>query len=690
MTGKYILQSDERKIKTEAQSDKTIKIRGNVTDMNSTPLTGVMVVLKNNPSKGVITDIDGNYTIDVPDKQVVLQFRFVGFIPREETVGNRTVINIIMQEDVGQLDEVVVGYGHQKKASVIGAISTVEVTALQSNQSRSVSNALAGQIAGIIAVQRNGEPGYDASDFWIRGINTFGGGSTPLVLVDGVERSLVNISPEEIASFSVMKDATATAVYGVRGANGVILIETKRGRIGKPAITIKSDFGVSNPTQLPEFVDGAKFMEVMNAAQKLAHPNETPLYSQERINKTRSGEDPDFFPSVNWLDAITRDNVPNNRASLDVNGGNELLRYSMILSYFGEQGILVTDPKVNYDAKIKLSRYNVRTNVDVNLTPSTLLSVGIGGYLMERNGPGIGIDRILETAFETTPIIHPQVYSNGQLPKNPSSNNPWALATQTGYVKRSENNIQSNISVQQDIGKLLHSLKGLNFRGTFSFDAWSWNKTNRTKIPTYYQAIGRDNEGNLITEILSEGQEFLGYSKEAGGIKTKYLELQLNYKNRFSEDHYVDGLFLYNMRDHENHDAGSAIYALPYRNQGIAGRLAYSFRDRYFTEFNFGYNGSENFKKGYRFGFFPSAAVGWVITNEPFMTNISGVLSLLKLKGSYGLVGNDNLGGRRFAYLSTVNWTSGYQWGYQGDYYRDGLIEGDFGIPDLTWETASI
>lgn len=599
------------------------------------------------------------------------------------------MINVILQEDVGQLDEVVVvGYGHQKKASVIGAISTVEVNRLQTNQTRSVSNSLAGQISGIIAVQRNGEPGYDASDFWIRGINTFGGGSTPLVLVDGVERSLVNISPEEIASFSVLKDATATAVYGVRGANGVILIETRRGQIGKPVITVKSDFGISNPTQLPQFVDGAKFMEVMNAAHLLSNPDDTPPYSQERIDKTRSGEDPDFYPSVNWLDAITRDNVPNRRASVDVNGGNELLRYSMILSYFGEEGILQTDPDVNYDAKIRLNRYNVRTNVDVNLTPSTQLSVGIGGYLMERNGPGMGIDWILETAFVTTPIIHPKVYSNGQLPRNPSSNNPWALTTQTGYVKRSENNIQSNISVQQDIGKLLPTMKGLNLKGTFSFDAWSWNKTNRTKNPTYYQAIGRDEEGNLITEILSEGQEFLGYSKEAGGVKTKYLELQMNYRNRF-DDHSVDGLLLYNMRDHENHDATSAIYALPYRNQGLAGRLAYSYNDRYFTEFNFGYNGSENFKKGYRFGFFPSVALGWVISNESFMQGMNPWLSFLKLRGSYGLVGNDNLGGRRFAYVSTVNWTGGYQWGYQGDYWRDGLVEGDFGIPDLTWETAT-
>lgn len=675
----------------------TLKMTGHVVDEANQPLIGVNIqeVGTNNI---VVTDIDGNYAIyNLKNASSVLRFSYVGFTPQEIEIGNRKSLDVKMIPDTKGLEEVVVvGYGSQKRESVVGAITTVKPSTLQINQSRSITNALAGQVSGIIAVQRSGEPGNDASDFWIRGISSFGSGTSPLVLIDGIERSLNDISPEEIESFSLLKDATATAVYGVRGANGVILVQTKKGQIGSPRISVKADYGISAPTQLPKFVDGAKYMEVMNVASQFTSGKD--MYGPEAIIATRNGTDPDLYPSVNWLDAVTKSNVPNGRVTLDINGGSEKLRYSMVISYFGEKGITETDPGVEYDASNKLSRYNVRTNVDMDLTPSTLINVSIGGYILNKNAPGSlinsesdrnkEIQEILSLAFKNTPIVHPIIYSNGQIPANTSQTNPWAAATQSGYVSNYQNSLQSVFAVTQDIGKLYSPLQGLKAKVTFSFDAYSWNSFERKKTPTTYLASGRDEEGNLVTSITNEGSNFLGYKKYAGGNRTMYLEGQVSYSRKLAELHQLDGLLLYNMRDYVNADASSAIYSLPYRTQGIAGRISYGFKDTYFIEGNFGFNGSENFASGNKWGFFPSIAAGWLISNESFMTPVSDILSKLKLRVSYGLVGNDQLDGRRFAFLSTIGSGNGYTFGISGNQSFGGKLEGEFGIPDLSWETV--
>ena len=617
-------------------------------------------------------------------------------------------MSVKLDPDIKGLEEVVVvGYGSQKRESVIGAITTMKPAALQVNQSRSVTNALAGQVAGVIAVQRSGEPGNDTSDFWIRGISSFGAGTTPLVLVDGIERSLRNTSPlvlvdgverslndldpAEIESFSVLKDATATAVYGVRGANGVILVQTKRGQIGKPRIQIKADYGFSAPTMLPEFVDGAKYMEVMNVASQFSSGKD--MYTQAAIDATRNGTDPDLYPNVNWLKTITKDHVPNGRVSLDINGGTERLRYSMVLAYHGETGMTVTDPGVEYNTSNNLSRYNIRTNLDMNLTPSTEINVSLGGYIMNQRTPGFSTNAapftdIIYLAFKNTPIVHPTVYSNGQIPANTSQTNPWAAATHSGFISSYKSSLQSVFAVTQDIGKLWHPLKGLKAKATFSFDTYAWNSFLRRKTQTTYMATGRDEEGNLLTSITNQGDDYLQYAKEAGGNRTMYLEGQLSYSRLLADNHQIDGLLLYNMRDYVNADAASAIYSLPYRTQGIAARLSYSYKGRYFIEGNFGYNGSENFSKGNKWGFFPSVAGGWLVTNEKFMENALSVLSKLKFRGSYGLVGNDQLAGRRFAFLSTINSGNGFTYGLTGNQGIGGKFEGDFGVEDLSWETV--
>lgn len=672
--------------------NSSLKISGHVADEQGEPLIGVNV-REEGTNNVVVTDMNGNFTIyNIAGPSSVLSFSYIGFMPQKVTVGKLRNLNIKMESDVKGLEEVVVvGYGSQKRESVIGAITTMKPAALQVNQSRSVTNALAGQVAGIIAVQRSGEPGNDASDFWIRGISSFGAGTTPLVLVDGIERSLTNISPEEIESFSVLKDATATAVYGVRGANGVILVQTKRGQIGKPRVQVKADYGFSAPTMLPDFVDGAKYMEVMNVASQYSSGKD--MYTLDAINATRDGSDPDLYPNVNWLKGITKNHVPNGRVSLDINGGTERLRYSMVLAYFSEQGMTVTDPSVEYKNSNNLSRYNIRTNLDMNLTSSTEINVSLGGFIMNQRAPGFSTTAspftdIIYLAFKNTPIVHPMIYSNGQVPANTSQTNPWAAAARSGYISSYKSSLQSVFALTQDIGKLWEPLKGLKAKATFSFDTYAWNSFLRRKRQTTYMATGRDEEGNLLTGITNQGDDFLGYGKEAGGNRTMYFEGQLSYSRLLADAHQVDGLLLYNMRDYVNADAASSIYSLPYRTQGIAARLSYSYKGRYFIEGNFGYNGSENFARGNKWGFFPSVAGGWLVTNERFMENTASVLSKLKIRGSYGLVGNDQLAGRRFAFLSTIGGTDGYTYGLTGNQVFSGSSEGEFGVENLSWETV--
>jgi len=626
------------------------------------------------------TDGVGNFEIKTIEQDTYLTVSLVGYVTQRVNLSESTAYRIILKDSVSTLDEVVVvGFGTQRRASVVGAITSIEPKRLQIGTSRSMSNNLAGQLAGIIAVQRSGESGYDNSNFWIRGISTFGGNRSPLVLVDGVERSLDNMDPEEIESFSILKDAAASAVYGVRGANGVILINTKRGKVGKPNVSVRFEQGVTSPVQLPDFIDAASYLEVMNSIRE--ERGVPGLYSQERIDNIRNGVDPDLYPNVNWLDAILRDRAGNSRANLSVNGGSDILRYSLVTSFYREGGLIERDERQAWDSSSKLNRYNVRSNVDINVSPTTLFRLNIGGYLQDRSRAPQSVDDLFQQAFTIPPYVHPTIYSTGEIPRTPERTNPWALATQRGYERFSASKIESLFSLEQD---LAFFLPGLKVRGLFSFDRYSNTSVVRSKDPDYYNpAIGRDENGNLQLVIDRYGQEFLGYNTGSEwGDKSVYMEGALTY-GRFFGKHNVEGLFLYNQRNYDNGDL------LPFRNQGIAGRLSYNYSNRYIAEFNFGYNGSENFAPGKRFGFFPSVALGWYISEEPFMESVRGRLSKIKLRGSYGLVGNDRLDGRRFAYITTINETGGYSWGLNNDFTRTGRFEGDQGNMDLTWETVA-
>lgn len=654
------------------------ELSGVVVDKNNEALVGVGIRVKGKQA-GTATDDNGAFKISVVNGDVLV-FTYVGYTSQEIAYNDQTEIEVILIENSTDMNEVVVvGYGTQKRASVVGAITTIDPARLQIGTTRSMSNNLTGQLAGVIGVQRSGEPGYDNSSFWIRGISTFGGARNPLVLVDGIERSLNNIDPEEIESFSILKDASASAVYGVRGANGVILINTKRGKIGKPTVDFRMERGFTSPVQLPEFIGAADYLEVMNSIR--LERGAEPLYDDERITNIRNQTDSDLYPDVNWLDLITKDNAANLRANFTVSGGTEILRYALVASYYGEDGIIERDPAQEWDSSMKLKRYNMRSNVDINLAPKTLLRLNIGGYLQDRSTPPESIDNLFQEAFVTPPYVHPAQYTSGEFPRTPQRTNPWVLATQRGFQRHSASKLESLFSLEQDMEDLLPGLKG---KATFSFDRYSNTSVTRSKSPDYYNpAVGRDENGDLQLVIDQYGQEFLGYSTGSDwGDKSIYFEGNLSYSRDFGA-HHVESMALYNQR---HYDSGEA---LPFRNQGVAARLSYSYDNRYIAEFNFGYNGSENFISGKRYGFFPSFAAGWYMSEEAFMEPYRSTFSKIKFRGSYGLVGNDVLDGRRFAYITTINETGGYRWGVNNDFNRTGRWEGDQGNPDLTWETVA-
>ena len=670
--------------KGAAKTGAKITVQGNVTDESGEPLPGVTVVAKDNPAIVTATDIDGRYELTVPEKNTTLEYRFIGMAPIEEAVGSRKIINVVMSESSTQLqDVVVVGYGVQKRASVVAAITSVRPDQLSVGTTRSLSNDLAGNIAGVIAVQRSGEPGYDDSEFWIRGMSSFKGNGAPLVLVDGIERSLNNIDIAEIESFSVLKDASASAVYGVRGANGVILITTKKGKAGKTTVNVSVEHSFTRPEKLPQFLGAADYLTLLNNISIQDTGQER--YSRDLINKYRTGYDPELYPDVNWIEAITKDYAHNTRATLDLSGGNERLRYSVVAAYYNESGITETDKRQNYNSNLTVNRFNLRTNVDMNVTPTTLLNVNVGGYLQTRNAPKEGIDDVFSAAFKATPFAVPTIYENGMIPKPRENENPWAKLTQSGFYREGRSKLESLFSVEQD----LHCITdGLKAKVIFSYDYYSRYGVDRGKAPRYYYpATQRDPvTGELQTIVLQEGDEFLGYNRwEEYGNYSTYLEANISYSHHFGP-HQVDGLLLYNQRNYDDGDQVS------YRTQGLAGRASYVFDGRYIAEFNFGYNGSENFAKGHRFGFFPSAALGWIVSQEKFMQGTTPYIQKLKLRASYGLAGNDRFynddgSQKRFGYITTIESTEGYKWGNSNTFYeKGGLREGAPGAPDLTWE----
>ena len=672
------------------QQKSNNQVKGKILDGQGQSLIGVIITVKDTKISSV-SDVDGYYVINADPGQT-LAFSYIGFKTIEKVVPASLTIDIVMTEDVKDLDEVVVvGMGTQRKASVIGAISSVRVSELKT-PSRSLTNSLAGRMAGIVAVQRSGEPGYDNANFWIRGISTFGENKTPLVLVDGVERSMENLDPEEIESVSILKDASATAVYGVRAANGVVLVTTRKGEAAlKPSIELKMEYGISNLTRKPKLLDGVNYMQLYNEAAG------KDVYSAQRIEATANKSDPYLYPNVNWLDEIFEDTSNNGIVSLNVRGGGQVARYFVSFGVLKENGNFRNNPQNEYKSNISLDRYNFRTNVDVSITKTTNLDVELGGYLIDSHYPGTATSTLFDKAYTANPINIPVNYPYGTNKdgsiryvwagnNSTTTENPAERLMGSGFSTEYRNQIMGQARLSQDFGEWV---KGLKANIAFSFDAYNETMIRRHKKDSYYLANGRDAEGNLELVQTHIGNEYLGYDKSLGSNRAIEIKLQLNYERIVAEKHRLAAMAMYYQRDYRNGNAGDAIASLPFRKQGLAFRGTYAFDDKYFAEFNLGYNGSENFPKGQRFGVFPAGAIGYLISNENFWqnSNLANIVNVLKLKGSIGLVGAESLpGNRRYGYLTIVGaGLGGYDFGWDKTAYG-GTGENQYGVSNLTWE----
>lgn len=678
-----ILTQEQPRAEAAQQASQTRHIAGRVIDAETKePIIGATVWVKDS-ALGTNTNVDGAFDYTFTGHYGYIAVSYIGYQTQEFPVTN--LPKVIELSAGNELDEVVVvGYGTQKKASVVGSIASVSVNDIRMPTAK-ISNNLAGQLAGVISVQRSGEPGA-SSTFWIRGISTFGSSTTPLVLVDGIERDLDLVDIEDIKDFSILKDAAATAIYGVRGANGVILITTREGIVGKPQINIRFEAGMVQPTKVPDMLDAVQFAELWNAAAG------SEVYTPEVIQKYRDGSDPDLYPNVDWVDYLYKDLSFNERVNVNVTGGGSTVKYYISGGFYNEDGLFARDNMKEYNTSVFYRKFNFRSNVEVQLHKYTKLNVNLATTFERKNEPGTAASTIWDYAVKSAPNVFPAVYSNGLLPGPGPNNgeNPYVLLTQTGYREKFYNTAQSLFSLTQDLGDWV--TKGLTVTVKGSFDAKNYNHLARTKTPPQYMASGRDEFGDLILQQTAVGTDNLTYAESHSGYRSVYLEASVNWARSFGK-HDLSALFLYqqSQRNDVGIDKSEPELALPYRHQGIAGRITYSYDNRYFIEGNFGYNGSENFSPGKRFGFFPSVAAGYVISNEKFFEPVRGVIDLLKIKASYGIVGNDKIGTgdnvRRFIYNGTVNSGSSYYFGTR-PHSSSSIQMGDWPNPNVGWEEA--
>ena len=688
------------------RAQNTIVVTGVVTDALKEPLVGVNVSIKDAPGLGAITDMDGKYKIKMEPYQRLI-YSYIGFDKVEVLIKEQRVVNVTLKESAASsLDEVVItGTGVQKKLTVTGAITTVNVDDLKHTSNGSVVNALAGNVAGVLAMQTSGQPGRNTSEFWIRGISTFGASTSALVLVDGFERDLNDVNIEDIESFSVLKDASATAIYGSRGANGVVLVTTKRGKAGKINIDAKVETGYNMRTITPEFVDGYTYANMMNESRITR--NQEPIYQPDELQLMRRGLDPDLYPNVDWQDLLLKDGAMTYRANVNMNGGGSTARYFVSLSYLKENGMYNTDEslKKDYNTNANANTWNYRMNTDIDITKTTLLKVGVSGSLKKCNEPGLSGD-VWKSLMYQNPISVPVMYSNGYVPAfgEGERTNPWVLATQSGYKEHWENTIQTNVTLEQ---KLDFITKGLKFVGRFGFDTWNKNNIDRVKWPKQWKAERfRDENGQLVFHEVSKEQK-MKQTSSAEGKRKEVFEAELHYERGFKE-HHLGGLLKFN-QDSEvfTVNTGEDIKrGIARRHLGLAGRVSYNWNYRYFADFNFGYNGSENFADGHRFGFFPAVSAAWNVAEEPFIKKNLKWMNMFKVRYSFGKVGNDALRigdtEYRFPYLYTISDVSGkndkgedtyfpgYNWGdYNfGNSYR-GMVYTDLASNYATWEVAT-
>lgn len=688
--------SIETHIDQTPEPTATKRVTGRVTDEKGEPLPGVNVT-EEGTQNGTITNVDGLYEINVRNG-ASLDFSFVGFEKNTIKIGSSSVYDVALKETINELEEaVVIGYGTQRKISSIGAQSSLQLSDVKA-PTGSLSTVLAGRLSGIVGVQRTGEPGNDAADIWIRGIST-PNGATPLILVDGVERPFNDIDPEDIESVTLLKDASATAVYGVRGANGVIIIKTKPGIIGKPTVSIDYYEGFNRFTKAPELAGGIAYMEAANEASYNMGQGTFKNYSQEYIENTRLGTDKLLYPNVNWRKQVFNDWANTRRANANIRGGSQMAQFYTSLSFYNETGMIKTSDYENYDSGINFKRFNITSNLNVQLTPTTKVDVGVQGYLSYGNYPALSSSSIFSSTMEVNPVKYPVMFVIDGVEYVPGTHtqgaerNPYADATKRGYRNTMENRIQSNVRVTQDLDFLT---KGLKFSAMFAFDVETSRERSYSKRENTYYFANRNNpydeNGNpILTATWNNGSTVLGYGNSFAGQQKDYFETYLNYERLFGEDHRIGAMIIYTQQNKTYNEAGSIIQSIPFRLQGLAGRATYSWKDRYFGEFNIGYNGGENFPSNRRFGTFPAVGGGWVASNEDFWKPLINAIPFFKLRYTYGKVGNGstgtNLGDRRFMYIEQYSWDGsyGYSFGTNG---RSGVVISNPST-SLSWEVAT-
>ena len=690
-----------------AQQKKTVT--GTVYDEDGRPIPGATVVVKG-LNQGTVTDVDGAFTIDV-DPQATLLVSFIGFQTQEVELAGKSAIHVVLKVETEEIEDVtVVAFAKQKKESVIASITTVKPDELKIPSSN-LTTALAGRMSGLISYQRSGEPGADNADFFIRGVTTFGYKKDPLILIDNNEvttKELSRMQPDDIASFSIMKDATATALYGSRGANGVILVTTKEGVQGKAKINIRYEEAISQPTSMVKLADPVTYMKLHNEAVLTRDPLGATPYSQNKIDNTIAGGNPYVYPANDWYDILFKDKTLNHRLNFNVSGGGKVARYYLAGSLVNDNGMLKVDKKNNFNNNIQLNRYMLRSNVNINITKTTEAVVRLSGSFEDYTGPIDGGTALYKKVVQTNPVLFPPYFAPdaaNQYTKHilfgnyddAQYNNPYADMTK-GYKDYTSSQMLAQFELKQ---KLDFITEGLSLRAMFNTNRYSFFDVSRYYNPFYYQIGYYDKQTDEYTLYpLNElsGTEYLGYNEGDKDItSTTYFESALNWTRTFKEKHAANALFVYTMREELIANAGDLQQSLPYRNIGLAGRLTYAYDSRYFIEANFGYNGSERFSESERFGFFPSMGLGWYISNEKFFPEgMKRFISKLKLKGTYGLVGNDAIGSSsdRFFYLANVNMNnSSYRsdfgtYGNAGGYRLNGVSISRYPNDEITWETA--
>ncbi|MDB5111645.1 MAG: TonB-dependent receptor [Mucilaginibacter sp.] len=670
---------------------RILKVTGKVTDELDESVIGATVKIAGTRLV-TVTNSDGKYTINVNPADS-LEFSYVGYKSMRLAIKNRVELNVKLEAVAGGLNEVsIVGYGQQKKISVVGAQSTLDAKDLKL-PIRDIASTLGGRIAGMITTSRGGGPGQDNNGFLIRGVSTFGTSSrTPLIIIDGVpDRALNDVDPEDIESFTVLKDAVSTAVYGTRGANGVILINTKKGVAGKPAVNVEVNHGISQFVQVPKLLDAPTWMTLYNEA--LTTRGRLPLYTAADIDLHRTGADPDLYPNINWYNEIFRKTGSTQRANLNISGGSDKSTYYISAGYYGETGLLKDNPNAQkYDISSYYKRYNVTINIGVNVTNTTKLDLGISSIIDQRNGPNGGtnadaLNNLFAQVLRVPPHIMPGQYSNGLYSQYPGGfSSPNKIAFDFGSENDYSATIRPNIKLKQDLSILT---KGLSVSGLFSFDIYTDGSSGTGIADPSYYATGRDANGNLILQLTRDASGSYTYTSARSSTRRMYTEASINYGRTYGKSD-VGALVLFNQSEYIDGNATTFTSAVPYRNRGITGRATYGYNNRYFLEGNFGYTGSENFSPGKRYGFFPSVGLGYVVSNEKFYNAFKEILPYLKLRYSYGLTGNGSFG-TRFLYLTQLTKTAatGYQFGtpaslspaYSG--YAESQI-----ATDPSWETS--